>query len=247
MSAMNRHARRVAKALDRRALKTEAHGLVAIHEAGHAVAKFFCGILNAGRTAGADIDKWFRSRAFDAVAGCVAEANFSKRDFGGLFFQDYSAESDRDGIAYDAHMAAIPMSEAALIICHMAVVNAYLLQNSKVWTAVLALAKKLPLMGRMPGREVVKILTGILSPNDLAAGFGKAVREVDQLKSDIEAQPIVAAICGDQTILVKGRDHISDGESVTALHFECKLPVFVEILQYAFGDACHSARARQQD
>jgi hypothetical protein len=73
--------------------------------------EFFCGILNAGRTAGADIKQWFRIRAFDAVAGCIAEANFSKRDFGELFFEEYSAESDRDSIAFDARMSAIPFSE----------------------------------------------------------------------------------------------------------------------------------------
>jgi hypothetical protein len=177
---MNRHARRAAKAMTRYTVKSKDHQIVAVHEAGHAVAKvlaardfgyevheavayidvgsqgpgdltpdgkmilrsqgvtygpifskeislaaaefqdgffadrasptiegndrreLFCGTLNAGRTARADIKKWFRIRAFDAVAGCVAEANFSKRDFGELFFEDYSAERDRDGIAYDA-------------------------------------------------------------------------------------------------------------------------------------------------
>ena len=78
--------------------------------------EFFCGFLNAARTAGADIKRWFRIRAFDAVAGCVAEANFSKRDFGELFFEDYSAEGDRGSIAHDRQMAAIPASEATLVV-----------------------------------------------------------------------------------------------------------------------------------
>jgi hypothetical protein len=205
--------------------------------------EFFCGILNAARTAGADIKKWFRIRAFGAVAGCVAEANFSKRDFGELFFQDVSAESDRGGILYDARMAAILTSEITPIVCHMATVSAYLMQDDKIWTAVLALAQKLPVMGRMPCGEVVKIITGILSPNDLAAAYSEAVKEIDKLKAVMEAQPIVAVICGDQTILVKGRDHLPDGESVAALQFECKLPVFAETLQYAFGDASPLLRA----
>jgi len=317
---MNRHARRAAKAMARRTLKSKDRQIVAVHEAGHAVAKvlaardfgyevheavahidvgskgsgdlssggkmilgsqgvtygpvfskeisvaaakfkdgffadrasltikgndrreLFCGILNAARTAGADIKKWFGIRAFDAVAGSVAEAIFSKRDFGELFFQDPSAELDRSGIAYDAHMAAIPNSEATLVICHMAAVNAYLMQDDKIWTAVLALAEELPVVGRMPGREVLNVITGILSPNDLAAAYDEAVKEIDKLKAEIEAQPIVAAICADQTILVKGRDHLSDKELVTALQFECKLPVFVETLQCAFGDASRPAR-----
>src|SRR4029077_5584541 len=153
------------------------------------------------------------------------------------------AEFDRDGIAYNTHMAAIPISEATLIICHMAAVNAYLMQDDKIWAAVLALAEELPVVGRMPGREVVKIITGILSPDDLAAAYGEALKEIDKLKTEIEAQSIVIAICGDQTILVKGRDHLSDRESVTALHCECKLPVFAETLQYAFGDTSRPARA----
>jgi hypothetical protein len=144
--------------------------------------EFFCGILNAGRTAGADIKRWFRIRAFDAVAGCIAEAIISKRGFGKLFWQDYSAEGDRRGIAHDAVMAAIPASEAGLVISHMAAVNAYLMQDDKIWAAVLALAEELPLVGRMPGREAVKIITGILSPNDLGAAYREAVKEIDKPK-----------------------------------------------------------------
>jgi hypothetical protein len=208
--------------------------------------EFFCGTLNAARTAGADIKRWFRIRTFDAVAGCIAEAIFSKRDFGELFFQDYAAESDRGGVAHDARMAAIPASEAVLVIDHMAAVNAYLMQDDKIWAAVLALAEELPVVGRMPGREAVKIITGILSPNDLAAAYGDAVKEIDKLKAEIEAQPIVTAICADQTILVKGIDHLSDSESVvTALQYECKLPVFAETLRYAFGDGSRPMRAAE--
>jgi hypothetical protein len=92
-------------------------------------------------------------RAFDAVAGCGAEANFSKRDFGELFFEDYSAEFDRNGTAFDARMAAIPISEATLVICHMAAVNAYLVRDDKVWDAVLGLAEEVPVVGRMPRRS----------------------------------------------------------------------------------------------
>jgi len=199
---MNRQTRRAAKAMARHTPKRKYHQIVAVHEAGHAVAKalaapdfgyevheavayidvgsqepcgltpdgkmilrsqgvtygplfskeislaaeefkaaflgdraslavqgsdsreFFCGTLNAARTAGADIMRWFRIRAFEAVAGCVAEANFSKRDFGELFFQDYSAECDRGSIAHDAQMAAIPASEATFVVTHMAAVNA---------------------------------------------------------------------------------------------------------------------------
>jgi hypothetical protein len=318
---MNRRTRRAAKAMARHALKSKDHQIVAVHEAGHAVAKvlaardfgyegheavayidvgspgpsalttdgkvilhsqgatygpifskeislaaaefqdsffadgtslpiegnhrreFFCGILNAARTAGADINKWFRIRAFGAVAGSVAEANFSKRDFGELFFRDYSAESDRGGILYDARMAAILTSEITPIVCHMATVSAYLMQDDKIWTAVLALAQKLPVMGRMPGPEVVKIITGVLSSDDLAMAYAKASKEIDKLKAVMEAQPIVAVICADQTMLVKGTDQVTNRESVTALQFECKLPVFAETLAYAFGDASPLARA----
>lgn len=328
---MNRQTRRAAKAMARHTVKSKDHQIVAVHEAGHAVAKMmaarhfgyeiheavehidvgsqgpgdltsdgkmillsqgvtygpvfskeislaaakfkdgfladrasltikgkdcrelFCGILNAARTAGADIKRWFRIRAFDAVAGSIAEAIFSKRDFGKLFWQDYSAETDRGGVALDARMAAIPASEAILVISHMAAVNAYLMQDDKIWAAVLALAEALPLVGRMPGREAVKIITGILSPDDLAAAYRDAVKEIDKLKAKIEAQPIVTAICADQTILVKGSDHVSDlvmgidhlsdRESVTALQYECKLPVFAETLGYAFGDGSRFLRA----
>ena len=98
----------------------------------------------------------------------------------------------------------------------------------------------------MPGQEAVKIITGILSPNDLAAAYGEAVKEIDKLKGEIEAQPVVTAICADQsTILVKGVDHLSDRESVTVLQYECKLPVFAEALSYAFGDGSRPLRAAE--
>jgi hypothetical protein len=58
----------------------------------------------------------------------------------------------------------------------MAAMNAYLMQDDKIWAAVLASAEELPVVGRMPGREVVKIITGILSPNDLAADYCEAVK-----------------------------------------------------------------------
>jgi hypothetical protein len=34
------------------------------------------------------------------VAGCIAEANFSKRDFGELFFEDYSANPTETASLY---------------------------------------------------------------------------------------------------------------------------------------------------
>jgi len=119
------------------------------------------------------------------------------------------------------------------------------MQDDKIWAAVSALAEELPVVGRMPGREAVKIITGILSPNDLAAAYGDAVKEIDKIKAEIEAQPIVTAICADQTILVKGIEHLSDKESVTALQYECKLPVFAEALGYAFGDGSRPLRAAE--
>jgi hypothetical protein len=77
------------------------------------------------------------------------------------------------------------------------------------------------------------------------------VKEIDKREAEIEAQPIVTAVCADQTILVKGIDHLSDKEiehlsdkeSVTAPQYECKLPVFAETLDYAFGDCSRPLRA----
>jgi hypothetical protein len=38
-------------------------------------------------------------------------------------------------------------------------VNAYLMHDDQIWAAVLKLAEKLPVVGRMPGREVGNIIT----------------------------------------------------------------------------------------
>jgi len=90
----------------------------------------------------------------------------------------------------------------------------------------------------------VRIVSGIISPDDLASAYSEAVQQIDELKTQMAAQRIVAAVCADQSIvMVKGVEHLSGKESLSALQIQCKLPVFAEALIYAFGDGSLPLRA----
>ena len=61
-------------------------------------------IIQAARVGGVDVEKWFRAKAFVAVAGSVAEAIFVNRPFARLFWTDSSVENDRASVAFDAEI-----------------------------------------------------------------------------------------------------------------------------------------------
>jgi len=198
---------------------------------------YFSEVINRARTASADIGKWFRLRSFTAVAGPIAEAIFTNRPFGKVFWQEYAAESDLQGITFDGVMADIPIKEITATINKMAALAAYLMQDDKVWAAAQALANKLPTVGRMSGVEAVKIITGILPASDLTATFAEGLGVIARLETEIAAQPIVTASYPDgSTTLIKGIDRLTGKEAVTSVRYECKLPVFGEALWLAVGD-----------
>jgi len=194
------------------------------------------GILQAAKMAGADISRWFGARTFNAVAGAVAEAIFSKREVIEIFWNDYAALSDRESIAVDATSAGIPPNEAIFVIKRMTVLAAYVMQNPIVWAAVLALAKALPEAGRMDGSEAIRIITTAVSEVELSEIFREGLEATAQFESDIAAQKIVVATRPDgSTHLIKGGEHISD-PTMKALNYQCVSPTLQEALWQAFGD-----------
>jgi hypothetical protein len=318
---MNRQARRAAKAMARHTLKPKDHQIVAVHEAGHAIAKVMTAaelgyaakeiiahidigidqratpsadgkimlrsqgvtvgpefskeisaaaegivkaavcstpgseaqvlegrrefrgrVLGAGRAAGADIAQWFRARVFDAVAGPMAEAIFTNQTFRDVFWEGYAAASDRGAIAVDAENSGIPVDQTISTIHKMAVLAAYVMQHTNVWTVVLALARKLPAAGRMEGHDAVTITTNIVPEDQLTKIFCQGLDAINTFELEISKASVVVATYPDGSqYLVKGIRHISNmristDSTATALNYECKLPVFDEALWQAFGD-----------
>jgi hypothetical protein len=310
---MNRHARRAARAMARHASNAKDHHLIAVHEAGHAVAKVLASgelgyaaseaiayieigsardgtvsadgkmllrsqavtfgptfsreiadaaeefenarlagqtkemlqgsdtrelypeILHAARTAGADIGRWLRARVFDAVAGPLAEAIASNRQFGDVFWKGYAAEGDWNGIVSDLKISGTPVPEGFSLVNRMAVLAAYVMQDPLVWNAVIALAKRLPKAGRMGGSGAARIITDSMSEADLRTIFPAGLETLAKLEEEIAAASVVVATLPDGSKhLVKGKDHLAKhGE---ALLYECNLPVLAETLRDAFGD-----------
>jgi hypothetical protein len=205
--------------------------------------EFLAQVIERARAAGADIGKWFRARAFIAVAGPVAEAIFLNRSFGELFWEDYASESDRRGTALDAGAAGISVNEAISTVSKMAVLAAYLMQDERVWSAVQKLANRLSTADRMSGLKAVDIITSITSADELTAAFSNGLGDIARLEAEIAAGPIVTASYPDGSkTLIKGIDRLTGQETVTSVRYECKLPIFGEILWHAFGDG-----ARQKD
>jgi hypothetical protein len=119
-----------------------------------------------GRAAGADIGKWFRARVFDAVTGSITEAIITKQTFHDVW-NGYQAESDQLSVVRDAKISGIALNEVKSAINRMAALSAYLMEKPEVWAAVLALANKLPTVGRMDGDKAVAIIAKALSESDL--------------------------------------------------------------------------------
>jgi hypothetical protein len=207
--------------------------------------------VELGRAAGADIGKWFRARVFDAVSGSIAEAIISNRSFGDVW-SGYEAEGDQLGVMTDCDIAEIATGEMIATINRMAVLSAWLMQKPEVWAAVLALANKLPAVGRMDGTMAAAIIAGIIPETDLAGMFGEALEHITELERLISVNRIVIVKTPDglkditkgKELLQKNKDGDIDG--IEALQYECTLPIFSEVLWHAFGDgvaSCEGAKA----
>jgi hypothetical protein len=200
--------------------------------------------VELGRTAGADIGKWFRARVFDAVSGSMAEAIFSKRAFYDVW-HGYEAESDEFSVVRDAEWAGIGVDEIKSTIRRMAVLSFCLMEKPKVWEAVLALANKLPAVGTMKGVTAVATIAGVIPETNLTGMFGEALERVSELEREISAAKVVIVETPDGLKdLTKGKEllqNVKDGDTeVEVLTYQSTLPVFGEVLFHAFGDGAVS-------
>jgi hypothetical protein len=205
---------------------------------GHEAYDFLSAIVELGRAADADIDKWFRARVFDAVTGSIAEAIISNRSFSDVW-NGYECEGDRLSIVSDAKISRITGDEALLMIDRMAALSAYLMETPAVWAAVLALANKLPGVGRMNGAKAVAIITSTLSEGDVIGMFAKALERITEIEQQMSsAEYVVAKLRDGSTHVIKGGELLGniEGDFVQAVQYDCTFPVFAETLCLAFGD-----------
>ena len=143
--------------------------------------EFFSKIIETGRLAGADIDKWFQARTFDAVSGPMAEAIFSKREFCEIW-NGYEAENDMSSVVRDAHISKIGSDVLHGTINRMSLLSARMMEQPKVWSAVLTLAKQLPAMGTMAGARAVAIIGSVLPGPDIHEMFANGVKGLSELQ-----------------------------------------------------------------
>jgi hypothetical protein len=215
---------------------------------GHESKEFRSKVVELARAAGADIGKWFRARVFDAVSGSIAEAIVSHRPFHEIW-NGYEAESDGMGVAQDAAAAEIAAEEVVVTMERMAAVSAYLMDKPEVWAAVLALANKLPVIGRMDGDKAVSIIARAIPETDLTGMFTDALERVLEMEREIDAATIVCAALPDGSYpVIKGRKLIhslrtEDKHMVEVLPYKCNFPVYGETLCRAFGDGAVSKDA----
>ena len=134
----------------------------------------------------------------------------------------------------------------------MAVVTAHLMEKPEVWQTVLALAHKLPAVGRMDGPKAAAIIAGVIPETDLAGMFGEALECVAELEREITAARVVVVETPDgPKEIIKGKELVQKAKdaginSIEVKPYQCTFPVFAETLWQAFGDGVASVRVRRQ-
>jgi hypothetical protein len=105
-----------------------------------------------------------------------------------------------------------------------------------VWQAILSLAKKLPMIGRMDGGKAVDIIASIISEEDLSGLFTLALEAVPRFEREISSAEVVVGIYPDGTKhVIKGADKIHS-PNLQVLEYHCRFSALEEMLWKAFGD-----------
>jgi len=192
-------------------------------------------IIELARAAGADIGKWFRARTFDAVAGPMAESIISNQSFNEVFWKGDGASGDRRSVASDAKIGGIAALDAVSTLNAMAVAAAFVMERPTVWQAILSLARKLPVIGRMDGSKAVDIIASIISEPELSGLFTEALEAIPRFERDISCAEIVVGTYPDGTNhVIKGADKIHSND-LQVVQYHCS-SALEETLWNAFGD-----------
>jgi hypothetical protein len=203
---------------------------------------FLAEVLRHGRAAGADIERWFRARTFEAVSGPVAEAIYSEQSFHQVWESDH-ALGDRSGVASDALLADMPPEHVIPVIDHMAALSAHIMEKASVWTAVLTLAKALPAVGRMAGSHAVTCIASAIPRRERAGLFSDSLVRINEIEVAMH-QARVAVACGPFSALddlLKGKEIVQEAtrrglKAVEVVKISCHRAISAETLWRAFGD-----------
>jgi hypothetical protein len=114
--------------------------------------------IEACKAHGIDVEMWAAVKAFVCMAGAAAEARFTNRSLSEIA-KGYECESDL-GDATRYCLSAGMTTQEANNVCNNALNWAReVFDDSRNWTAVLALADSLPSGGRINGSQIAKIIT----------------------------------------------------------------------------------------
>jgi hypothetical protein len=206
------------------------------------VHSFLTQIVQCGRAAGANIDRWFRARTLNAISGSIAEAIYSDRSFYQVWLSDH-AMSDRLRVAEDVSLADMPAEQVTEVFDRMAALSAHIMLKPSVWTAVLKLAKALPLVGRMSGWKAVSCIASAIPLRDRATFFAESIFYIHDIGTIIGQADVVVAAGPFNPLLevIKGRtvvrEAVQAGRKISpGVTINCERQITVETLWRAFGD-----------
>ena len=92
----------------------------------------------------------------------------------------------------------------------MAVAAAFVMERPTVWQAILSLARKLPVIGRMDGSKAVDIIASIIPEPELSRLFSEALEAIPRFEREISSAEIVVGTYPDGTNhVIKGADRFA--------------------------------------
>jgi hypothetical protein len=105
--------------------------------------------------------EWASVRLFEISAGAAAQAKFTGVSFD-LVWSDGGCDDDRQKAIETCQRIGLNELKATIIFVEQSKEACTVMDKTDVWRAVLTLAERLPVTGRMPGDTVVSIVQNAL-------------------------------------------------------------------------------------
>lgn len=110
---------------------------------------------------GIDPLDWASVRVFELTAGAAAQAKFIDASFASVWY-DYGCSDDRQNVIETCQRIGLNGSEATRLFAERAEEACTSMDRTDVWRAVITLAERLPVTGRIQGDAVVSIVQNAL-------------------------------------------------------------------------------------
>jgi hypothetical protein len=119
-------------------------------------------LLTIARGEGLNVDEWLRGQLLQIAMGSAAEAKYTGASVETVW-DSYASEGDRkDAIRACELCAGLAPAEAQSLIGQALKRAEMLVEKVGVYRAILLLADKLPIAGRMSGRQAARIFMGAM-------------------------------------------------------------------------------------